>query len=254
MARPIPSDFDYRHEQLDPVERQIRDIYNLNVENWAKFRHAINVGVAAGNVLGTDNQDIIDSYLELGKGHYEVICSLGYAKYACDQFDGPDLFAKLKSVKDFYFHAGSLLDNLARLIYIIRVPNAATKRTKKGILRRHIVDRGLLLKDHSRDISTYTNDIDNVDIQQIVNVRNAITHYWKIPTRNWEWPVSELSTTRAYAWPYSEEAFNGYSNWTPISLILQGHLAALVQSQSSIFERLLSDIIYYERDNNIRIQ
>ena|SRR3990172_10933267 len=115
MARPIPSNFDFRNERLDPIESRIRDEYNLNIENWAKFRYAINVGVAAENVVGTNNQEIIDSYLELGKGHYEVICSLGYVKYAFDQFNGPDLFSKLKANKDFYFHSGSLLDNLARL-------------------------------------------------------------------------------------------------------------------------------------------
>lgn len=254
MARSISTAFNYKDAQLDPNERYIRDIYNLDIENWAKFRHAINVGVDTANVVGTTDQDVIASYLELGKGHYEVICSLGYSKYALDQYNAADLFARLKSIKDFYFHAGSLLDNISRLIYIIKVPGAAIKKKKNGDLQRHWIDRGTLLNGHASIIASYKNDLDNDVIQQLVNVRNAITHYWKIPTWHDKWPVSELSTRRAFAWPYSEASFKSYSNWTPISQILQSHFSELINSQSNIFGKLIADIADYELNNKIQIK
>lgn len=254
MARLISITFNYKDEQLDYNERYIRDIYNLDIENWAKFRYVINVGVDTANVVGTMDQNVIDSYVELGKGHYEVICSLGYSKYALDQYNEADLFAKLKSLKDFYFHAGSLLDNIARLIYIIKVPGSATKKDIKGNLQRHWIDRGSLLKGHAPVIAAYKADLDTDIIRQIVNVRNAITHYWKIPTADGKWPLSELSTRRAFAWPYSEASFRSYSNWTPISLILQSHFVEIMNAQSNIFEKLIADIADYESDNNIQIK
>ena len=254
MARPISTTFNYNDEQLDINERYIRDIYNLDIENWAKFRYVINVGVDTANVIGTTDQDVLDSYLELGKGHYEVICSLGYSKYALDQYNAADFFAKLKSIKDFYFHAGSLLDNISRLIYIIKVPGAATKKRKKGDLQRHWIDRGTLLNDHASIIAAYKDDLDSDVIQQIVNVRNAITHYWKIPTMDDNWPLSELSTRQAFAWPYSEATFSSYSSWTPISYILQTHFAELIKAQSNIFGRLIIDITDYESNNKLQIR
>lgn len=254
MARSIPTSFNYKDEQLDSNERYIRDVYNLDIENWAKFRHAINVGVETANVVGTTAQDVLDSYLELGKGHYEVVCSLGYSKYALDQYNTADFFAKHKSIKDFYFHSGSLLDNISRLIYIIKVPGAAIKKRRNGDLQRHWMDRGTLINGHAAIITTYVDDLDSAMIQQIANVRNAITHYWKIPTADDKWPLSELSTRRAFAWPYSEASFSNYSNWMPISQLLQLHFTELIKAQSNIFGKLIVDIADYESNNGIQIK
>jgi hypothetical protein len=55
----------------------------MDVENWAKFRYAINIGTDPVHLHGTSIPDEVKSaYRELGKGHYEVVCSLGYCNLA----------------------------------------------------------------------------------------------------------------------------------------------------------------------------
>ena len=87
MARKIPVDFDVRTIDLDPNESRIRDEFRLDITNWVKFRHTINIGIHA-TVLSSPTRPIPNhveqAYIELGKSHSEVITSLGSAKLSLD--------------------------------------------------------------------------------------------------------------------------------------------------------------------------
>ena len=148
MVLHIPADFNARTQQLDVNETFIRDELNLQIENWARFRHTINIGNDASNLHSVQpvSGDIQEAYRELGKSHYEVITSLGCIKLSLEEIKKCPLLHRLqfkKSVKDFYFHSGCLLDNLARLIYIINDANSATATNRRGFIR-HWVDWGSL--------------------------------------------------------------------------------------------------------------
>jgi hypothetical protein len=100
MAIPIPSDFDYKKEMIDPNELIVRDFFGSNVENWAKFRYAIGVGTKTYHLQGPSiSDDLKDAYRELGKCHYEVVCSLGYCKFAVVSIQFGDGFVKDKSLE-----------------------------------------------------------------------------------------------------------------------------------------------------------
>ena len=146
MAIPIPDNFDVNAQLLDANESFIRDQLGLDVGNWARFQYAINVGVNADNLhfrSGAVVESVSEAYRELGKSHYEVISSLGSAKLLLDsaiQVGSNDLLIRTLS-KALYFHIGCLLDNLARLIYIINDPNSSnavyTSGQRRGQLIRH---------------------------------------------------------------------------------------------------------------------
>lgn len=103
MAVAIPADFDYLKESLEYNEVIIRDVFCLEVKNWARFRHAIRVGTDTARLSGpTISGDAKDAYLTLGKCHYEVVCSLGYAAKSLYDIHAENPFVSGKAVKDFY--------------------------------------------------------------------------------------------------------------------------------------------------------
>lgn len=258
MVSTIPSTFDCKKELLDPYESYIRDTFQLNIEEWAKFRWIINCGVDHKNISGKNASDknVIESYIELGKCNYEVICSLGFCKVALNEYAKyTDSFSGQKAIKDFYFHTGAVLDNLSRIIFIVTIPDAASKTTKSGTRIRHKIDRGELLRDYRTQLPcNYHSHLTSNAIEEIVNVRNIVTHYWKIPQCNRRWPRSELGSNKTLAWPYSEPDYANYSDWTPISDILEEHLNSLVEVQNNIYEFLVSDIGNFEKNNGIIIK
>src|SRR5437773_10070717 len=103
MAVAIPEDFDYLKESLEYNEVIIRDVISLEVNNWARFRHSIGVGTDSYRLSGpTISTEAKDAYLTLGKCHYEVVCSLGYAAKALYDIHAENPFVCGKAVKDFY--------------------------------------------------------------------------------------------------------------------------------------------------------
>lgn len=258
MVSAVSSTFDYKKELLDHYETYVRDILLLNVEEWAKFRWVISCGVDPANISGTNAgyRNIIESYIELWKCNYEIICSLGYCKVSLNKYvNCPDSFDGQKAIKDFYFHTGAVLDNLSRIIFIVTIKDAASKITKKGTLIRHRIDRGELLSDYKTQIpSNYYSHLTSVTIEEIVNIRNIITHYWKIPQSTRRWPRSELRSRKTLAWPYSEPDYANYSCWTPIEKILEEHLNSLIDLQNNIYRLLVSDITTFEKNNDITIR
>ena len=175
MARPIPPDFNYRKELVDTNEQFIRDAFGMNVENWARFRYAINVGNESSNLQGTSiPNDVKAAYRELGKCHYEVVCSLGYCNLTWLDLLLGNPFVLHKAVKDFYFHGGALLDNISRLIYIINVPGAASAKDRKGTHLRHKIARGSLIGNHSIHIASYIPHVNSPIIIEFSSLRNAV--------------------------------------------------------------------------------
>lgn len=82
------------------------------------------------NWSGPRRAEVEESFLEVGKSHHEVICSLLYMQLCLNDAVETNRAQFKQNVKQFYFHAGCLLDNLARLIYILCEPNSdAANRT-----------------------------------------------------------------------------------------------------------------------------
>ena len=178
MAVVIPVDFDYRKELLIYNELIIRDVFRLKIENWAKFRFSIHVGTDTSHLNGTNVSDEAkDAYLSLGKCHYEVVCSLGYAYKAFQDAYIENPFICEKAIKEFYFHSGALLDILSRIIFVINVPNSHSTKNTKGIYDKHLIDRGKLLNNkHKIHIADYSQFLESSLIQELVNVRNSMAH------------------------------------------------------------------------------
>jgi hypothetical protein len=255
MARPIPPDFDFRKEHIDVNEQMVRDAFQLNVDNWARLRYAINVGNDSSNLQGVSiSDDVKAAYRELGKCHHEVVSSLGYCRYSLTPIPFGNLFVIQKAIKDFYFHGGALLDNLSRIIYIINIPTAASDKTKRGEYVRHAMDRGTLHRDHSAQIGPYMAHIKNRLIDEFSSTRNTIAHYWTIPFRgqNMEWPRDQLKD-KALAWHYDESKYHTYSGWQPFTEIIEDHFQELVRAQDAIFGLLLNDIAKFEANNGVTI-
>lgn len=186
MAIPIPSDFEFRTIPLDDNETFIRDQLGLNIDHWARFRHAIGIGLDAANLRGKHGVPVTDNvksaYRELGKSHYEVVTSLGYAALSLGlaRNHQKNLLMFQKSCKDFYFHAGCLLDNLARLIYILNDPRSANELHRQQVPMRHYIGWGHL---RDRDYDGHIRVKRSKELRGIRSIRNCLTHSWKIPFR-----------------------------------------------------------------------
>jgi hypothetical protein len=258
MPIPIPPDFDYKKEMIDPNEIIVRDVLGLNVENWAKFRYTIGVGTKTEHLQGPSISDNIkDAYRELGKCHYEVVCSLGYCKFALLSISFGNDFISSMSLRDFYFHGGALLDNLSRLVHITNVPNAASATEgRNGDLVRRVIDRGKLVNPNRQDIAPhvgrYTPHLNSNLIVEFSAVRNAFAHYWRIPIDNGQWPRDQLRD-KAFAWPYDDPGYKNYSGWTPVGHILDEHMKELEYVQNAVFGLLLNGITTFETNNSVSI-
>lgn len=207
MPLKIPPSFDVYSEALDIYEKFIRDHLKLKIVNWAKFRYTINIGNSAANLkslTGTIPPGIEESYRELAKSHYEVVTSLGTARLslqiATEAIQANPLLFK-KSFKDFYFHIGCLLDNLARLIYLVNDPQSADAAYSRGKLVRHWIDWGRLSA-----YTGYSRLKRSKTLRETINIRNAFTHGWSCPifqdknTGVLFWPIA-IRTKRDFYWP-----------------------------------------------------
>ncbi len=259
MAIALPADFDYRKADIDQFEQLVRDAFQLNVENWARFRHVIGLGTDPARLIGpVVSDDLKDAYRELGKCHYEVVLSFGYCHFALMELNIVNPFAVRKAIKDFYFHGSVLLDNLARIIYIVNNPDAVSSRIKPkngqtGDYVRHRIDRSDLIHKHPEGAGEYALHIDSPMIKEFCSVRNAMAHYWGIPfIQGRFWPRDHLHE-KAFAWPHSEPRFNNYTGLTPVQDILSDHLKELDSAQHAVFGLLVHDIAKFEKNNQVTI-
>lgn len=260
MALKIPINFDVRTQHLDPNETFIRDNLNLEIENWARFRYTINIGNDASNLHSRSSiaEEVKEAYRELAKSHYEVVTSLGCTKLSLAiayQTLAIHPLPFKKSVKDFYFHAGCLLDNLARLIYIINDPNSATERYSKGLLVRHWIGWGGL-----RDYPRYTRLKRSRRLGGIINIRNNLTHSWSCPIVADAngipyWPLA-ARTKRDHLWPYDERQtmFRQYRRWLPLLPMMESDFEFVESFQNTVFGKLVRDVRKFERNYGVKIR
>lgn len=266
MALRIPTTFDVNAIDLDWNERRIRDEFKLNITNWARFRYTINIGnnaVALSSPAGPVPERVKQAYRELAKSHYEVITSLGCARLSLDFADRGRRSNQLlfkKSYKDFYFHIGCLLDNLARLIYIVVDPQSAVATYKKGRrageLIRHWVDWGELPRYRG-----YSRLKKSKDLKGIINVRNVFTHGWASPivrdrdTGILNWPIA-IRTRRNFYWPYDELGLmrRTYRKKMPVLDMMRNDFAFIERFQGRVFGKLVRDIRLFERHYNVEIR
>lgn len=256
MGIAIPPNFDYRKELLNYNELVIRDVFRLKVENWTKFRFSIHVGTETTNLTGENvSEESKDAYLCLGKCHYEVVCSLGYAYKAFQDAHIENPFICEKAIKEFYFHGGALLDILSRIVFIMNIPDSHLTKNKRGMYDKHLIDRGTLINNkHKTHIADYLPFFESGLILELINVRNSMAHYWRIPNMNGTmWPRSELKKTKAFAWPYDELDFNNYTDWQSITQIIKEHFAELESVQNDIFGLLIRDIPKFEKIAGVTI-
>jgi len=259
MAIPIPSDFDFRTIPLDDNEIFIRDQLGLNIDHWARFRHAIGIGLDADNLHGEHGapvtENVKSAYRELGKSHYEVVTSLGYIALSLDlaRNSQENLLMFQKSCKDFYFHTGCLLDNLARLIYILNDPGSASELYRQQVPMRHYIGWGQL-----KGYSGHNRAMRSEKLRGIKNIRNCLTHSWKIPFRidqhdNMYWPLA-VRSDKSFLWPYDEPEFKRrYRKWIPILPMMESDLRFLEGFQDERFRRLIKDISQFESSNKVKI-
>lgn len=257
MSIPIPANFDVRTQALDANEVFIRDTLGPDISNWAKFRHNINIGNNAANLHSSSviSDEVKEAYRELAKSHYEVVTSFGCARLAFDELNIPlhPLQFKKRS-KDFYFHIGCLLDNLARIIFIINDPQCATLRNKRHDFVRHWIDWGSL-----KQYPGYQRYKRSVSLRGITNVRNNLAHSWAIPTRvdqsgSMNWP-KRIRTHRSHPWPYDElnRLKAQYKAWIPVVTMLKEDLDFMSTLQGEIFRKLSDDVRKFEHSHNLII-
>jgi hypothetical protein len=269
MARKFPSDFDVFKEKLDQNEEYIRDKLKVNIENWAKFRFSIHVGNDS-SVLESPNpisQEIRGTFIELAKSHYEVVNSLGYAKQCVVEIQGFDkvsseyFFRVTKELKEFYIHLGSVLDNLARLIYILNDPDSATKKISKKDIRllRHWIDWPHLRKEFN--LPKNCSMIDSPILKEILGLRNNFIHNWRPPIKvdkeNQKlYLFQNIRDDRNYLWPYEEreQLVEKYNEVKSLDAFLDDDFTFIEELTNEIFNQLIIDIEIFEANYNLTIK
>ena len=259
MTLKIPVNFNVLSQELDRNETFIRDELKLQIENWARFRYTIHIGNNADNLYSSNPipEEVKAAYIELAKSHYEVVTSLGSARLALidaslSQYE--NLLRFRKSLKDFYFHIGCLLDNLARLIYIINDSKSATEKTRRGFLKRHRIDWGSL-----RDYPGYTRLKHSKRLKEIRKIRNNITHSWSCPieinNNVFRWPLA-ARTKHDYLWKYDERLVmhRKYRRWLPLLPMMRDDFKFIEDFQDTIFGKLVRDVRKFEKNYGVEIQ
>jgi hypothetical protein len=265
MVLKLPPTFDVFAEALDPFEKIIRDQLAVKIVNWAKFRYTINVGNSAVNlrsVAESISPQVEESYRELAKSHYEVVTSLGSVRLSLQAaaqaaHSHPLLFKK--SFKDFYFHIGCVLDNLARLIYLVNDPQSASATYAKGALKgklvRHWIDWGRLPA-----YPGYTRLKRSIILREIINIRNAFTHGWSCPIFQDKnsgilcWPIA-IRTQRDFYWPFDEISTlkRKYRKAMPILQMMEQDFDFIERFQDRAFARLVKDVGRFEKNYSVTI-
>jgi hypothetical protein len=272
MAIKIPTDYNYKSIDLDPLEKKVRDQLKVNVENWAKFRHTITASVSSESLQSSSpiSTEVKSSYLELSKSHYEVVTMMGATKLSMTNVKRSikkDRLVFKKSFKEFYMHAGSVIDNLARLIYIINIPDAPTKIGKYGGYKRHQIGYGNLygLCTHfSSHLQGYCKFIKSKKVNEIKTVRNNFTHSWPPTvfldnnTGELFWPTAMRKREQYYLWPHDAEEAKKikkqYRRRVPIIEMIESDWKVLEEFQNAVFKRLIKDVSKFEVNHGITIK
>ena len=264
--------FDVFGLPLDGNETYIRDQLMVDITGWAAFRHAIGTGTDSSVLTNTGTGPIPDNvksmYCEFGPNHYHAICCLGDSKRVVMESNLRTSAAPLEvhhTLMSFYQSLGSVLDSLARIIYTLIVAKAATETSKtKDRYRRNMTDWGSLQQSDfvgSAALSGFAPIIANPAVDNVRNVRNALTHGWMTIARpdgegRLYWP-DETETERNIPWPhdpFSRTLFDqNHPNWTPISQFLQRHYTIVEQTAGAVFLEAVNHIPHFEARHQIQI-
>jgi hypothetical protein len=242
-----------------------RDALHIDMTNWAKFRHTIRIGNNAACLHPTSgmvSEDVKEAYRELAKSHYAVIRSLGWAKLSLAYADEkvlPNFVVQEKSERDFYFYLGRLLDNLARLIYIINDPQSPANQST-----RHWIGWGTFLRKRNKNRFNYPGYIyikRSQRVREIKNIRDVLTHGWTVPKRinpstgQVFWPVA-IRYSRDFLWWYDEkdELLKRYRKWIPVKQMMYEDFVYIEQFQSKVFAKLTRDVRRFEKNHGVEIR
>mgnify|MGYP000864574131 CR=1 FL=1 len=259
-----------RDTTLNEKEIYIRDNLDCNIEGFTEFRRIINCGTSethltwgAGTVSAADRSNRTDTYLDLGKTLYEVVCCLGFAKLALEDLstttvvklpngkaEASSYLPYLKLCKEFYFHAGCLIDNLARLIYIINDPSRNDEPGQFGGPLRRSIGWGQLRPPNGRKrgaYPAYSGFISDPDLDCLLMVRHFLTHVWSPPQKfdtsdRICWP-EDVRTQRVFVWPYNSHEATAYSALTfvPVLTMVEKDFLTLERFQNQVFKQLVTD-------------
>lgn len=277
MSIQIKEGFDFRKVDIDPLEKDVRDQIGDDIENWVKFRHVIDSGYDSSILKGKTIEPTLSirrAFIDLAKAHYEVVTSMGMIRISLDnakenKIKNPLVFKK--SFKEFYFHCGSILDNLARLIFIVIDKESPTLLWRKKRLMRNWIDWNIC-KDHFKKYSDEYKTIPNLDkynhilslpiVEEIQKIRNNFSHSWPPPiyqdeiTKELSWPLA-MRYERDYYWPYEEQQEEGYKKYAktePIIEMIEKDFSFMKTLQNDIFGLLVTSISEFEKNHDLEIR
>ncbi len=265
---PIPADFDLASQQLDRNEVYARDTLGITMENWARFRHAVAVGTHSENVHptsgGSVSSEVKSMYCDIGRNHYDYICSLAAANeiYTSGNYGptAPPLHHH-RLCTGFYNNLGSALDALSRIVYIIAVPDAPTAVNNQGRLRRHLTDWTRCGREGGQVLQGFEPIMTSGSVDAMRNVRNQLTHGWMPiarigPSHVLEWP-QEVTSHRDLPWPHDPDEraalVQTVTTWVDWPTLFGQHYSDVETVGELIFQECVNQIPNFETAHRIDI-
>lgn len=258
--RKIPSDFNYKYVKLDIFASYVRDILALPVNNWVKFNYRIrdadDLSVLSSKKI--ISEDVKQTFLELGRWHKEILLSLGYAKIASletNQNIQADRFKCVKTTSEFYFHIGTVLDNLARIAFLINHADAPSKRNMHGKLLRHLIDFSLFRKEYT--VSGYRKAFNQKNLKEIEVMKNNFQQREPSPLIFTEKGQSLLfpSALRSATKPWSVELYKPrFRKYLPLGEMLTTDFNTVFTVQEELYQKFIQDISKFENKNSLVIK
>ncbi|MEO6302948.1 MAG: hypothetical protein ABIP51_07230 [Bacteroidia bacterium] len=272
MPTKLPTDFNPRTEKLEFKEEYTRDTLSVNVDEWVKFRHIVRIGldsvVLKPTKKGSKTKSLIKTFPDIGKSHYQAVTNLGFCKQSlldAEKYEKENEFLFEKALYDFYYHAGVVLDSVGRLIFIILIKDATTrkknKKPKSGPYR-HWVDWGKVIGEiKSKNKKGFAKLYSNKQTKEIINIRNNYTHNWGIVkgknlnTDEYFWPLA-VRTKRNYKWPWGQDSktYTGdYKTNVRIVTMLQTDFQHIENEFNVIFQKLIILLGRFEKEHNVTL-
>jgi hypothetical protein len=273
MAKKTSIDFDVTNEELEYKEAYTRDILEVKIDNWAKFRHIVSAGIDPKSLHFKDenvegNKDVSTAFPDIGKSNYQAIVNLGYCKQslkdAC-QHELGEHFLFEKSICSFYFHASAVLDALGHLIYMLSIKEAVTKNDTYKRPYRHKMD-WQKAKKQVKD-SCFERIFQDSAIEYIMNIRNNYCHNWPILLKRDHstgflcWPIA-VRTEKNYKWDLKvlqEEinAININENYQKYERVIKTLLLDFENIEnlfSEVYELLIPLVEEFEQNHGVEIK
>lgn len=260
LKRTIPNDFNYKKQPLDSYATYVRDILALPIEQWVKFKYRINDADRAAILFSKKivSEELQQTFLELGRWHKSVVLSLGYAKISLletQQNIQADRFKCTKSAKEFYFHLGEILDNLARMTFIINNSDAHNKRNIQGKLVRHLINFSLFRKEYN--LMGYRKIYNQKSIKEIEILKNNFQQNEPSPFifadkgKDLLFPASLRTTTKQWSVELYKPRFRKY---VELPSMLNEDFATIINFQNEVYKKLIQDVAKFERAHRVVIR